>query len=843
MITISQFAQWMNATVIGTPTTETMGAPLHLLTDSRRLSFPEQSVFFAIQTRTNDGHRYLHELYNLRVRFFVISSLPEAASERFPEAIFFQVTDTLKALQQVAGQHRRQHHLPVVGITGSNGKTTTKEFLYQLLQPDLHITRSPRSYNSQLGVPLSVWQMGSEHELALIEAGISQPGEMQAITEIIQPDYGVFTGLGSAHQEHFSSLSQKAAEKLQLFTNCRFLVINQDDPLVRQALQQAGLSKIAFSWSRNNPNAPVYLQRATILSAESPEQAQTELRLCLHQQANITLHIPFSDAASIENILHAITLWICLKEDGKLGNPQESTVSFLQDRLDRFERLEAVAMRMEVKQGKNNCLIINDTYNSDLQSLALAMDFQQSRKKAKPLQSTLILSDILQTGIPEQQLYQQVASLAQSKGIQRVIGIGAALTRQKDCFPMPISCFPDTPTFLHAAEIQNFQNELILVKGSRDFHFEEITKRLEKKIHETILEVNLDALIHNFNYYRSQLKPSTKMICMVKAYGYGAGSYELAKTLQDHRCDYLAVAVADEGVELRKEGITLPIIVMNPEFNSFDTLFEYRLEPEIYSFRLLQGLMEAARERGIRQYPIHLKFDTGMHRLGFQPNDTHRLLALLDDTVQVVSAFSHLAGSDSSEFDTFTAQQIQRFRSAAQALEDGLGHPILKHILNSGGIERWNEYQLDMVRLGIGLYGVSASGSAKLRNVSTLKTTILQIQQVPAGDTVGYSRKTRLERNSRIAILPIGYADGLDRHLGNNRGEVWINGQYCPIVGNICMDACMVDVTDTQAHEGDTVLLFGDDLPVSRLAEQLGTIPYEILTSVSPRVKRIYYQE
>lgn len=818
----------------------------YLLTDSRRLSFPEQTLFFALRTATNDGHRYLQQLYDLRVRHFVVQQLPDHCQERFPEATFFLEEDPLEALQQLASRHREGLRLPFVGITGSNGKTTTKEFLYQLLQADIHLGRSPRSYNSQIGVPLSIWQIRPEHELALIEAGISQPGEMQRLQSIIRPDIGLFTGLGSAHQENFDSLEQKAIEKLQLFRHCRHLVLCQDDPMVMDLLQRLHLKDAAFCWSRLDPQAPVFVLQQTQHSAPDSGKTGTDLTLIIHQTRTVTLSIPFTDAGSINDILHAITLITCLKG-------QDSAADYLLSCSERFRSLEPVAMRMEVKQGRNNCLIINDTYNSDLQSLSIALDFLQSRKKSEAMPTALILSDIIQSGMPERVLYHKVAQLVASKGIRRVIGIGPALTACQDLFPMEISCYPNTEALLNSDRLQDFHQELILVKGARQFHFERITERLEKKIHETILEVNLDALVHNFNHYRSRLDPRTKIICMVKAHGYGAGSYELARTLQEHHCDYLAVAVADEGVALRKEGITLPILVMNPEFNSFNILFEYNLEPEVYSFRLLEGLITKAREQGIHHFPIHLKFDTGMHRLGFQQGDVPALLRRFRDLSQetdngklpltITSVFSHLAGSDSAEFDDFTATQIDRFSHIANELEAGLGHPVLKHILNSAGIERWNRYQFDMVRLGIGLYGVSASGQAGLRNVSTLKTTILQIQQVPCGDTIGYSRRTRVQRDSRIAIIPIGYADGLDRHLSNGQGQVLIQGKRCPIVGNICMDTCMIDVTDTQAREGDTVVLFGGELHVDELARQLGTIPYEILTSVSARVKRIYYRE
>ena len=511
----------------------------------------------------------------------------------------------------------------------------------------------------------------------------------------------------------------------------------------------------------------------------------------------------------------------------------------------KFARLEPVAMRLDVKQGIAGCLLINDTYNSDINSLDIALDFLQSRHADKKMKRTLVLSDILQSGTLPKSLYKKVADLVRRKKVDRIIGIGHDLKEYGSVFDMEKEFYDTTDEFIQSPTFKQFRDELILLKGSRRFHFERISELLEKKVHETILEVNLDAVVHNFNHYRSKLKPETKMVCMVKADGYGTGSYELAKTLQEHRCDYLAVAVADEGAGLRKEGISIPIIVMNPEFGSFNVMFENNLEPEVYSFRLLDAMIRETERRGITSYPIHIKIDTGMHRLGFRPDDIPAVCERIKEQsgVMVRSTFSHLAGSDSPAFDDFTHKQLDTFARAAASLEDGLEHRVIKHILNSAGIERFADHQMDMVRLGISLYGISASGVKGLRNVSTLRTTILQIQHVAAGDSIGYSRRTYVDRASRIAIIPIGYADGLNRHFSNRVGEVLVGGKRCPIVGNICMDACMIDVTDTDAKEGDPVIIFGEELPVSELADRLGTIPYEILTSVSPRVKRVYYQE
>ena len=795
-----------------------------LLTDSRTVSFPEQSLFFALKTKTNDGHKYIPELYKLRVRNFVVSEMaPEFAN--LTDANFLLVKDPLRALQQLAIHHRKKFDIPVIGITGSNGKTIVKEFLYQLLHTEFNIVRSPRSFNSQLGVPLSVWQINPKHTLGIFEAGISQPDEMERLQPIIAPTIGIITNIGEAHQENFISTRQKCLEKLQLFVDSEAIIYDGDNAFISNCIEAACLSHKAIAWSRTDSESPLFIK-----SIEKKEN-QTIIH-CTLLGYNRKYVTPFTDDASIENVIHCMALMLFLKPTS-VNNE------------DRFLHLEPVAMRLEVKQGINNCLLINDSYNSDINSLGIALDFLQTRQVDNGLKRTLILSDILQSGTLPKSLYKKVADLVRRKKIDRIIGIGRDLREFGSFFEMQKEFYPTTEDFILSPSFKKFNNELILIKGSRRIHFERITELFEKKVHETILEVNLDAIVHNFNYYRSRLKPETKMICMVKAFGYGAGSFELAKTLQDHRCDYVAVAVADEGADLRRAGISIPIIVMNPEFGSFNALFENQLEPEIYSFRLLEAMIKETDRRGITSYPIHLKIDTGMHRLGFQPKDIPAICEYLklQSGVAVRSVFSHLAGSDSYVFDDFTKQQIETFQKAAAELEKGLEYQVIKHILNSAGIERFPDYQMDMVRLGIGLYGVSASGQKGLRNVSTLKTTILQIQEVPAGDSIGYSRKSYVTRDSRIAIIPIGYADGLDRHLGNGAGQVIINGKRCPTIGNICMDTCMIDVTDIEVNEGDSALIFGDELPVSELSDTLETISYEILTSISPRVKRVYFRE
>lgn len=795
-----------------------------LLIDSRRLTLPEQSLFFALKTKTNDGHKYIGELYRLKVRNFVVSErLPEF--ELMKDANFLVVKDTLRALQKLSAFHRKRFDIPVIGITGSNGKTIVKEFLYQLLHKDFNIVRSPRSYNSQIGVPLSVWQMNEKHTLGIFEAGISQTDEMERLQPIISPTIGIITNIGEAHQENFLSTTQKCMEKLALFNDVEAIIYDGDNGFIANCIEAACLSHKAIVWSRTDSEAPLFV--------ESIEKRETETVInCTMLGLSKRFVIPFTDDASVENVMHCLALILYLKPTSI--NDESKT-----------DLLEPVDMRLDVKQGVNNCLLINDTYNSDINSLDIALDFQASRRVNKNLKSTLVLSDILQSGTLPKSLYKKVADMVRRKKVDRIIGIGRDIKEYESAFDIQKEFFLTTDDFIKSPSFKAFKDELILIKGSRRFHFERISELLEKKVHETILEVNLDAVVHNFNHYRSQLKPETKIVCMVKAFGYGAGSYELAKTLQEYRCDYLAVAVADEGADLRKEGISIPIIVMNPEFSSFNVLFENLLEPEIYSFRLLDAMIKETERRGITSFPIHIKIDTGMHRLGFQPEDIPEICNRIKDQSGVVvrTVFSHLAGSDEARFDDFTKQQFLKFEKAAAELEDGLQQKVIKHILNSAGIERFPEHQLDMVRLGIGLYGVSASGQKGLKNVSTLRTIILQIQQVPAGDSVGYGRMSFVNRDSRIAIIPIGYADGLNRHFSNGGGEVVINGRRCPIIGNICMDACMIDITDIEAKEGDSVIIFGEELPVSELSGKLKTISYEILTSVSPRVKRVYFRE
>lgn len=815
------------AALIGAQCTGTAeGTVKWLLTDSRSLSFPEETLFFALVTKRGDGHRYIPDLYRRGVRRFVVSALPSQEQlQQMPEACFLQVKDTLAALQLLGEKHRAEYSIPVVGITGSNGKTVVKEWLAQLLSPDRHVTRSPRSYNSQIGVPLSVWQIDEHTDVALIEAGISRLNEMKRLKPIINPTIGVLTNIGGAHQEHFNSLQEKCMEKLTLFRDCDIIIYNGDDEEVCESVDRTLQSAREIAWSRRDSDKPLFI------SSVKKEEAGTTIVYCyLGFQGNYT--IPFTDDASIENSLHCLAVCLYLRL-----RPEQIA--------QRMARLEPVAMRLEVKEAKHGSTLINDSYNSDIASLDIALDFMARRPESEGRSRVLILSDLMQTGQDSRSLYRKVAERIESRGIDHIIGIGPGLSASASRFHIKKSFYATTEELLQSAELDTLHHSLILVKGSRSFGFDRIAERLALKVHETTLEIDLGAMVDNLNHYRSLMAPSVKTVCMVKAFAYGAGFYEIAKTLQDHRVDYLAVAVADEGEQLRKAGITASILVMNPELTAFKTLFENNLEPEIYSFTLLEEMIRACEREGYLHYPVHIKIDTGMSRLGFRPDEMPRLISRLSRQSAVIprSVFSHFAGSDSPEFDTFTHLQAARFDEAATALQAAFPHKILRHICNSAGIERFPEYHHDMVRLGLGLYGISPVGDRLLHPISKLQTTILQIHDVPETETVGYSRRGQLVRPSRIASIPIGYADGLNRRLGNGHGYCIVNGQQARYVGNICMDVCMIDVTDIPCQEGDKVEIFGPELPVTQLAEWLGTIPYEVMTGISTRVRRVYSLE
>ncbi len=818
----------------------------HLLLDSRRVGLPAGAVFVALRGPSHDGHRYLPELYAQGVRLFIIEEnapLPGTIAA-FPEAGIVGVASPLAALQALAAAHRAGFAGPVIGITGSNGKTIVKEWLAQLLSPDEAICRSPRSYNSQVGVPLSVWELSPErHTLGIFEAGISEVGEMARLAAIIRPTEGIFTNLGTAHDAGFASANEKLREKLRLFQAPGFerLFYCCDQPAVRAAVAELGLPAVGWT-SAHHPEAAVQF----LVHSAAPNAAAT-IEARYRGTATFTAVLP--DAPTRENLLHCLAVLLVREVE-----PAE-----IQRRL---ARLHPVAMRLEMKQGRHGSYLLDDTYNNDLAGLQLALE--SLGRQSRPGPRALILSDVLESGLPDDVLYARVARLLAGHPVSRLVGIGPEISQHQHLFSAvkTASFYPSTEVFLTALDPSVFAHETILIKGARRFGFERIVAALQAQQHGTVLEVNLDALGHNLQHYRRQLRPGTRLMVMVKAFAYGAGSYEVASLLEFQRADYLAVAYADEGVALREAGISLPIMVMNAAPDAFDTLRRYRLEPEIYSFEMLREYLAAfgphlAEESFSGPHSpllapkIHLKLDTGMRRLGFDEADLPALAALLREhgaRLPVASMMTHLAAADEPAHDDFTRQQLATFRRMAAALETALGHPVLKHALNSAGILRFPEAQLDMVRLGIGLYGVDASntaGPAALRPVSQLRTTISQIKTLPAGFTVGYGRRgTAAEAERRIATLAIGYADGYDRRFGNGVGTVLVHGQPAPLVGSVCMDMCMVDVTAVpQAQAGDVALVFGEGLPLPELAGRIGTIAYELLTNVSERVKRVFVSE
>ncbi len=796
-----------------------------LLTDSRSLVYPESSLFFAIKTTSGDGHDFIPELYQRGVRNFVVTTLPPGYEQMYAGANFLQVPSALKALQRLAERHREQYNIPVIGITGSNGKTMVKEWLNQLLSPIAKVTRSPRSYNSQIGVPMSVWYLNEQTQIGIFEAGISQPGEMEALRDIIQPTIGVMVSLGSAHQKNFRNMEEKCREKLRLFKDCEILVFCSDDETIARNVTLGKIAHKLLYWSKTNREAPLFISNI------SKKESDTEIEYCYNGTTS-RYSIPFVDDASITDSIHCLAVCLHLK----ISRDIIAT---------RMHGLEPIAMRLEVSRGINHCTIINDTYNSDVNSLDIALDFLNRRANESASKTVVILSDILQSGMEADDLYSEVAEMVNARKPQLFIGVGRKMCAHAELFDTAAKFFATTQDLIDSGEIERFSGDTILLKGARLFEFEKLYDLLTQKVHETTLNVNLGAIVDNLNHYRSFMKHETKIVCMVKASAYGCGSLEVSRTLQEHGVDYLAVAVADEGVALRNAGITANIMVMNPEMTAFRTMLQYHLEPEIYSFRILDTMIKEAKREGVTHYPIHIKIDSGMHRLGFLPEEIDELTARLKAQNAVVprSVFSHFVGSDGEGFNDFTQHQFDVFNEASMKLQQAFPDKIIRHICNTAGIERFPQYHLDMVRLGLGLYGIDPFTNKTINNVATLRTTILQIHNVKKQDTVGYSRKGHLERDSRIAAIPIGYADGLDRHLGCGNGFCIVNGKEARYVGNICMDVAMIDVTDIDCKEGDSVEIFGDNLPVTTLSDKLQTIPYEILTSVSERVKRVFYKD
>jgi alanine racemase len=814
--TTSTIGQILNASVIivnNTPIST-------LLTDSRRIANAPEALFFALSNR-RDGHEFIAEAYEAGVRNFVVNTRP---AEPLLNANYLIVSDVLTALQSLAAHHRKLFSLQVIGITGSNGKTIVKEWLYQLMLPEHTIVRSPKSYNSQIGVPLSVWNITPDNDLGIFEAGISTINEMDRLEAIIKPTVGILTHIGSAHDEGFDNRRAKMLEKLKLFKDSKILIGNYD--LLLDYKKDLPENIRQFTWSRQFNQADLYVFSETTISKNYYMRA-----IC--NKKEIECLIPFLDQASVEN---AITCWAAM-----LALDYDPAV------IDqRMERLAPVSMRLELKNGINDCSVIDDSYNSDIQSLEIALNFldQQNQHPKK----TLILSDIFQSGLSQDTLYRQVAEMLGQNKIDRFIGVGQALQQHQHYFNITEKHFyKDTFDLLVDLPRLNFTDETILLKGSRNFEFERISRALVQKAHETVMEINLNALLNNLNYYKAQLKPGVKIMAMVKAFSYGSGTFEIANLLQYHKVDYLAVAYIDEGVALRQAGINLPVMVLNPEITAFDKLIQYKLQPEVYSFGILGELMNYLQANDILNYPVHLKIDTGMHRLGFEGFEVEPLCDLLEENpyIRVNSVFSHLVASDAEQHDAFTLKQIRRFEKAFKQIEQALGYQVIKHISNSSAITRWKVAQFDMVRLGIGLYGIDSAviDLNALQPIATLKTSISQVKKIKAGETVGYNRNGSLKKDGRIATVRIGYADGYLRAFGNGVGKMLVKGMLVPTVGNIAMDMCMIDVSGVEVKEGDEVIVFNEEQRIEELAKQIGTIPYEILTNISQRVKRVYFYE
>lgn len=806
---------------------KTIETPIrHLLLDSRKLMGGGAGLFFSMRGRHHDGHDFIAAAYEQGTRQFVVERRDPTLYQDLKSANVIQVPSSLHALQQVAAHHRNQYQLPLIAVTGSNGKTIVKEWLSQILSLRYAVVQSPQSYNSQVGVPLSAWLIDAVHEYGVFEAGISLPGEMSRIAAILKPTIGLFTNIGPAHDEGFMSQQQKLEEKALLFAHCEKIYYCVDHkPIHRLLIQLYGRQVQLVTWSLMGGSMANYQVQKHLLTSGK----QTALTI-ITQGRRYSFVLPFQDRFSVENAIHCIIL---LLHEGFDADVLRMALT----------RLRTISMRMTLKQGLNHCQLIDDTYNNDLVGLQGALDFMVQQKET--YRRTVILSDLLQTGIVPETLYRQTAQLLRARQVDRLIGIGEAMNAHAHAFAWFDAQFYRCTEELLKEDLQHkFSHELILLKGARPFGLERVVERLEQRIHDTVLEVNLDAITHNLNFFRSRLTSQTRLMAVVKALSYGSSSFEVAQLLQYHRVDYLAVAYADEGVLLREHGINLPIMVMNPTLESFDKLLRYNLEPEVYSFRLLYALRDFLNVHR-KQIKLHVKLETGMRRLGFEACDLDELSQVLRATpgLHVTGIMSHLTTSSDPRYDAYTRHQYALFIKQATYLEEALGIQTTKHLLNSSGILRFPRYQLDMVRLGIGLYGVGVGTSAQnqLRIASTLKTIISQIKRVPRGAAVGYGRRGLVRRESRIATIAIGYADGFSRALGHGKGQVWLNGHMVPVIGEICMDMSMIDITHIPANEGDEVIIFGQQLPIARVADAMGTIPYEVLTGVSERVKRVYH--
>ncbi len=793
----------------------------HIITDSRYVAFASNSVFVAIRGQQYDGHAFIPDLIDAGVRAFLVDEVPSNVDA---DVCFLCVKSTIKALQQIAAYHRSTFTFPVIGITGSYGKSIIKEWLFDVLTPYFNIVRSPKSYNSQIGVPLSVLQMDQQYQLALFEAGISQPAEMQRLETIIKPTIGIFTNIGNAHQENFTSIEQKIEEKLELFRQSEIVIVPSSYSLIIKKFHQKYPDKKLWTWGKEESD-----QLKIIRSKSNADNTQITFSYLSKKDELI---LPFTHEAYIENAMTVVLTALYMGID----------MPYIKKNIQKVRPIE---MRLELVEAVNDCTLINDYYNSDLTSVSVALQFLQQQNNHP--NKAIILSDIPHTGYSANEVYKTVAQWIKNDNIYLFIGIGKELVQYKEYFPSNAYYFKDVDALMNELSHISFKQTTLLLKGARAFKFEKISNKIQMQSHETILNIDLNALLHNYSAYKAHLPSDTKIMAMVKAFSYGSGITEVAKLLQHHHVDYLAVAFADEGYELRSNGIHVPIMVMSPEMGIFDSMLEYHLEPVIYNFRTLRMYAQTAHRAGYASAPCHIKLDTGMHRLGFMPDDFDNLILELQKFpwLTVSSVFSHLAASEDEQEDEFTLSQIEKLKTFTDKLKQKISYPFLIHALNSGGIERFPQYAFDMVRLGIGLYGIS-NGSIlkdKMQNVLSLKTTVSQIKWIDKGETIGYNRRGKLPYKAKIAILPIGYADGIDRKLGNGAFSFIINGKKAPTVGNICMDMCMVEVTSLDVQEGDEVVVFDSINEILNIAQILQTIPYEIFTGISRRVKRIYYHD
>jgi alanine racemase len=811
--------------ILNTKATGTISNRLitELATDSRRVNFPDTAIYFAIKGKNHDGHRYIDECYKKGVKCFVCELLPQ--SEKYDDATFFVVNNSVFALQKIAAAHRNKFQIPIIGITGSNGKTIVKEWLNQLLSPVFQIIRSPKSYNSQIGVPLSVWNIETEHSLGIFEAGISEPGEMTALAEVIQPSIGIFTTLGEAHLENFPSKHELAKEKAKLFRFAQVVIYPKKQDIITDALHLIAPNAKHFTWSFEG-DADVNISQVRFF--------EKKIFFDYHSSTyQGSVEIPFGDIASLENAVSALSACIYLQLD-----PNQFT--------NTFKKLHPVELRMQIVVGSNNSVIINDAYSSDIHSLEIALDYMERHSKGKP--TLVILSDIVQSGWSPEKLHEKINQLLVNKKTERIFGIGPSFIDYQNKYQVPGKFFANTEELLKEIKPNEYSGKMILVKGARDFRFERVVNLFREKSHETVLEVDLAAIAHNMHFFKRKIGPSTKLMVMVKAGGYGTGSAEIAKTLEFNKADYLAVAYIDEGIALREAGVSLPIMVLNSELSGMTAMVQNKLEPEIFSFDSLNALLQTLDDMqhpGL--YPVHIKLDTGMHRLGFEAEDIETLCSELKQQrrLHVVSIFTHLAAADAPQHDDFTQEQISLFEKMSAQIAQTLGYQPLLHAANTGAIQRHPNARFDMVRLGIGLYGIStiSEEQSSLRTVATLKTTISQIKEIRKGESIGYNRAYIASRDMTIATIPVGYADGLRRILSNEKGSVWVNGSVCNIVGNVCMDMTMIDISNANAKEHDEVIVFGAQHDISIIAANSGTIPYEILTSISHRVNRRYIEE